>query len=320
MGYTWGETKIATIKKMFLNNDTITTADLPSMELDRKYATYLNTMASTANEALLRIMSVSRPLIKEYSLTYNIPDSIYDALTFETEAITDTDYVVELDTAHAYYFELDNSAVITIDSYDEDTEVWTTIDTITHTATKAKTYETQKGLITNEDDVLIRMTFANNGYLYNVRNIAMYILKFRTADEIFNCTPKQKYNLKTLITDFYKISSIEFEKMYNTKGAYDSDFNIQGDSVLEIDSKLQGNFIIKYEAYPDKIEDDTLDSYTFTMADEMIVLLPLYIASEVFKDDDATIATQYRNQFELGLQEVVSVDTPQEFANNSNWM
>ena len=321
MAFTWCEIQVVSVKKMFLNNTTITVDDLPFMKLDRKYQTYLDAMPLTTNEALLRLMAVSRPLIKQYTLTYNMPDDIYDALSFDTHAIVDEDYVVECEGAHSYYFELDNTATVTIESYDTSTGLWTTISTITHstTTTTVQKYEVKKGLIVNTTNKLIRMTFVHNHYLYNVRNIALYTSNFRTAAEVFNCTPKQKYNLKTLITDFYKVSSVEYESTTNSKGTYNSDYVIQGDNTMEIDSKLKGNFIIRYEAYPDKIVDTTVDTYVFTLADEMVVLLPLYIASELYKDVDTSIATQYRNQFELGLQEVLTVDEPQEFSSNSNW-
>jgi hypothetical protein len=89
---------------------------------------------------------------------------------------------------------------------------------------------------------------------------------------------------------------------------------------LIIESKLQGNFIITYKAYPDKITDDTEDEYIFTMPSEMISLLPLYIASELYKDDDVAIATAYRNQFEVGLQELKTSHEPLDFADTSGWL
>jgi len=317
---TWGEVQLAAIKKMFLTNDVLEDTDLPAMKENRKYRTYLDAMPEAANEALLRIMTVSRPLIKEYSMSYNLDDTTYDALNFDTHAITDDDYIVECDAAHSYYFELDNTAVVKIESYNETTEEWDEEDEIDHTATIAKTYETYKGLITNASDKNIRLRFVANEYFYNVRNIALYTLKFRTADEVFNCTPRQEYNLKTLISDFYKISSVEYESLDNTKGKFTSEYVIQGDNTLLIDSSIRGNFKIKYEAYPDKIQTTTLDSYVFTMADEMIALLPLYLVSETYKDDDIAIATQYRNQFELGLQEVVVMDEPLDFQDNKGYL
>ena len=98
------------------------------------------------------------------------------------------------------------------------------------------------------------------------------------------------------------------------------DHVLYGDSELHVDSTFKGNLILKYEAYPDKIDDITPDTYTFTMADEMVVLLPLYIASELYKDDDAALAVQYRNQFEVDLEKLNIFNEPEEFISHSNWL
>ena len=170
MAYTWGEIQINTIKKMFLNNVAITVADLPMMRLDRKYATYLDSMPNTVNEGLLRLMKVSRPLIKEFSINYNLPSTVYDSLAFDVVAITDTDYIKQKSNGQSYYFEVDNTCTITIEKF---TTEWEVITTITNTATDVEQkYKVYKGIITNEDNDEIRIVFKQNGYLYHVRNVA----------------------------------------------------------------------------------------------------------------------------------------------------
>lgn len=52
----------------------------------------------------------------------------------------------------------------------------------------------------------------------------------------------------------------------------------------------------------DIIEEDTSDDYEFKIPDDACVLIPLYIASQLYKDDDISQATAYRNEFEIGLQ------------------
>lgn len=321
MAYTWGEIQINTVKKMFLNNTSILVGDLPLMRTDRKYMTYLDSMPATANEALLRIMSVSRPLIKEYTYTYNLPDGIYDLLSFETYQILDSNLVIEKEKGKAYYFEIDNSCNIDVERFDIATNDWVNIEEIEYDGSgKENKFTVYKNLIENLDNEKIRIIFKGEGYLYNVRNIAVYDINFKTKEEVFNNTPKQVYKLKTLIPDFYKISSIAFTKIDGTQETFAVDYLIYGDSELHIDSRYRGNFVIKYEAYPDKIDENTQDTYVFTMADEMINLLPLYMASELYKDDDASLATQYRNQFEVSLTGFVKFDEPKEFVSTSGWL
>lgn len=317
MTYTWGEIQILAIQKMFLNNDDITTDDLTDMRADRKYKLYLNAMPAVANEGLLRLMSVGKPLIKKHTLTYNLPDEIYDYQSYETLNVINDDLEIEGNASKAYYFEINNDA--TIEVYKNISDTWTKIDTITHVSTVAGSYETYKALIDNTSDEEIKLVFKASGYIYSIRNVALYSSNFRYEEEIYDNTKKQKYDLQTLIKDFYEIVSVEYEKD-ETIGQYNSDFTLEGDNTLIIDSSLKGNFIITYKAYPTKITSTTSDAYKFTIPSEMISLLPLYIASELYKDDDISLATTWRNQFEVSLSEVKIIEEPMEFANNSNWL
>ena len=52
------------------------------------------------------------------------------------------------------------------------------------------------------------------------------------------------------------------------------------------------------------IDNDTEDDYEVELDESACVLIPLYIASELYKDDDIALATQYRNEFEAGLQDL----------------
>jgi hypothetical protein len=316
MNYTWGEIQILSIQKMFLNNVPLTVSDLTEMREDKKYKLYLNSMPSVANEGLLRLMSVGKPLIKKYTLNHNIPAELLNYQSHETYNVITEDLIVYGSSSQAYYFEIDNQASIEIQLLGDE---WTTVKTINHLPEVAGAYTVYKGLIPNTENKPARIVFNGEGFIYNVRYIALYNVKFRNEDEVFNNTLKQKYNLKELIDDFFEIVSVEYEEN-NKKGQYNSDFILEGDNTLVIDSTLKGNFIITYKAYPDKITSTTSDTYRFNMAGEMIALLPLYIASELYKDDDISLATIYRNQFETGLSQITKIEQPMEFANNSGWL
>lgn len=54
----------------------------------------------------------------------------------------------------------------------------------------------------------------------------------------------------------------------------------------------------------DKIDNSTEDTYELALPEDACVLIPLYIASQLYKDDDISQATAYRNEFEIGLQEL----------------
>lgn len=54
----------------------------------------------------------------------------------------------------------------------------------------------------------------------------------------------------------------------------------------------------------EKIESTTEDTYEIKLPEDACVLIPLYIASQLYKDDDISQATAYRNEFEVGLQDL----------------
>ena len=60
-----------------------------------------------------------------------------------------------------------------------------------------------------------------------------------------------------------------------------------------------------YKTIVDKITKDTEASYELTLPEDACVLIPLYIASQLYKDDDISQATAYRNEFEVGLQDLI---------------
>ena len=51
---------------------------------------------------------------------------------------------------------------------------------------------------------------------------------------------------------------------------------------------------------------DTPDEYDVPVEDCIAVILPLYMASQLYKDDDNGIATTYRNEFEVAREGLVS--------------
>ncbi len=52
------------------------------------------------------------------------------------------------------------------------------------------------------------------------------------------------------------------------------------------------------------ITEDTVADEEIELPEDACVLIPLYIASQLYKDDDISQATAYRNEFEVGLQDL----------------
>lgn len=205
---TWGEIELLSIQKMFLNTDTISVDDLPSMRTNKKYAIYLNAMPATANEAIRIILTRGKPYIKTYQLS-------------SSDADQDMSY------DEVYCFDLSDI----LDDYKSLERVYKGVDDY-------------KGYI-------IRF----NKYLYLPKNL---------VDE--------------------------------------------------------GSLSIGYDCYPKKITSATSDNYKIDLPLDMLNLLPLYIASELYKDDDVSLATVYRNEFEVELENLNPDADHEEFTSINGWL
>jgi hypothetical protein len=66
----------------------------------------------------------------------------------------------------------------------------------------------------------------------------------------------------------------------------------------------------------------TPDDYEMPLDPEVAALLPLYMASELYKDDDNAIATVYRNEAELGREALSNgplLPKKEKFVTDSGW-
>ena len=85
-----------------------------------------------------------------------------------------------------------------------------------------------------------------------------------------------------------------------------------------------GKWIIGYNAYPQKITQATDKDYVLDAPEDAAVLLPLYIAAELYKDEDPQTAAIYRNEFEAGREALLYRDTAKSghmcFESVSKWI
>ena len=95
---------------------------------------------------------------------------------------------------------------------------------------------------------------------------------------------------------------------------------MEDDYTLVLDDSLEGNFILKYQPYQEKITLDTSDDEEIVLPDEVAVILPLYIASQLYKDDDIAMSTMYRNEFETALENTYPKYNDLKFVSKSGWL
>lgn len=125
------------------------------------------------------------------------------------------------------------------------------------------------------------------------------------ADDLFQLKPNEIYYVDA-DGDFYKCSG----------------YQMIGDSILLLDGTKTGTYRIYYYAYPMKATAKTSGSTDMQLDPDVAVLIPLYMASQLYKDDDIAIATQYRNEFEVGRELLTrerNVNMKGKFTSVSGW-
>lgn len=113
--------------------------------------------------------------------------------------------------------------------------------------------------------------------------------------------------------DFKKIIS-DYKKLHNIISEYSVMWKMLTKNIMEINGWSQGKIEIYYEAYPELITKNTPTQQKIDLEETFTRLIPLYIAGELYKDDDLTLSTMYMNEFINNLNLMIDNDN---FINNS---
>lgn len=157
--------------------------------------------------------------------------------------------------------------------------------------------ESLKKMFLNNDDLKIDdlETYKTNKkyktYLYAMpqacNEAINYIINLIPVIKSYELTiDKERIDLSTLINDFKCVQNIITTRKWN----------IETNSVIKFD-EANGTAIIYYEANPKIIDSDTEASESIGINKDCVRYIPLYIAAELYKDDDLTLSTVYMNEF-----------------------
>lgn len=285
---TWGDIKLATLQKLFSANGT-------KIQLDTSNSEYIYAMPQTANEALELLSTSGKFIVKKYTYINRPYEPSYGIMS--DIQIADDSWSCNADGTKSYYFRSMGKLTLTIRV---NGEVIETVDL------DDDNFTAHRGLLdtTSEDDVSLTFTAE---YPAHVRNIALYPVKFEKESDVL---PYEKYiriDMKEVAEDFYQLAPNEVYQETDDDPYYIAaeQYYQEAGKYLVIPRAQAGDYTIYYRAYPGQITKDTPDAYELSIDPEVAALLPLYMASQLYKDDDNGIATSYRNEFEVG-REVLS--------------
>lgn len=146
------------------------------------------------------------------------------------------------------------------------------------------------------------MPYVANEGLKLLSTAGKYIVKSITITQDGEDEEVNKYDLSELTTDFYSFGG---NRVYYTDGENykpTTYYSTEGKSVFVLFGSIAGTWEVFYNAYPQELTKDTLGTEELIVDPEVIVLLPLYMASQLYKDDDIGLATQWRNEFEVARE------------------
>ena len=302
---TWKDIKLSTLQKMFAAEGT-------TIPQDESTVDYLAAMPYTANEALQLLSTAGKFIIKKISLFHNpIRNLVSDGM--ETCYVTDEfDKEYSAYGARSYAFQAIGYGKVFI-YVDKELKETIEIDT--------REFQPFSGMIDNTDkEVKLVVT---SDYTLAVKQVALYRDKFRDVADIPQYEEHVNYDLKSYAEDYFQLNKNEI--FYRDNGYYNrcTDFHIEGNHTLVLPRDKSGNYDIYYRAYPDEITAATEDNYELPLAPEVVPLLPLYMASQLYKDDDNGIATSYRNEFEVAFERLSNgsnVPVKEQFVSESGWI
>ena len=307
MSVTWGDIKLFTLQKIFAVTGDVVVENISTLP-------YIKSMPQVVNEALQLLSTAGKYITKSLEITQNpitniLPQSLYMMNIYSHTA----DVTYSATSAKAYYFEVDNAATIEI-SVDG-----VVTDTVNNTI-KGK-FTSYKGIIDNPLGKTVEIAFKGL-YPYSYRNIALYDANFETEADIWDYVSEKRYELKELVSDFYKLKDIVYQSGFNdVRYEKTSNFHTEGDSTLVLGGLNKGSWKVTYYAYPQQITKTTPDETILSLDPEVVVLLPLYMASELLMEENLSMALTIRNKFETA-RELLRPNTDSgtvEFISESGW-
>lgn len=306
---TWGDIKLATLQKLFSSNGTQIVADSSTSE-------YINAMPQACMEALQMLATVGKFMIKEYDIQVEQYQNLLNT-GYSQYRLCDESMEFTAKNVGTYYFEILGAVDFTliVDGVANPTETITSTDG-KFTAFKATTSGPAA------DELTLRF---DAGSPVIIKNVCMTHEYFNTEENIPQYGEYLYFRLPELIEDYYQLAEDDIYYINpSNEPSYIAANNIyqEANNTIVLRRDKPGTYRIYYKAYPEQIDLSTQDDYELPLDPEVATLLPLYMASQLYKDDDNAIATVYRNEFEVAferLQNGSNIPRKEEFVSTSGW-
>lgn len=192
-------------------------------------------------------------------------------------------------------------------------------------ATLQKMFSAEGSNIPNDEsvrDYLAGMPYAANEGLLMMCTTKKHIIKSLELNSLNGTRAGKflKYKFSELVPDFFEFAG---EVYYFDKNVYlrTHDYFTESQDVFVIPVNTAGTYTVYYHAYPEEITVSTEDDHILKIPPEVLAILPLYMASQLYKEDDNGIATSLRNEFEVAYDRITQDNSALKFEleNESGW-
>lgn len=317
---TWKDIKFTTLQKMFSISGASTTVPNDSASME-----YINAMPQACNEALQLLSTAGKFIIKEYQYVNYPYDNLLGADTFKTYQVVNDSISFAINGAKSYYFKIYGMPIScklfvgeheVKDFYPEDNEI------------DPRVFTTFKGNIEypeleEEEDSTVSIVISANSPV-SITNMCFYGVEFLTDADVPQYEKYINIKMDDVVSDFYQLAPAELYDLGLSGNDYivaDKYFQ-EADKTLVIPRSEKGIFRIHYRAYPQQITLETPDDTELALDPEVAALVPTYMASVLYKDDDLSVSTIYRNEFEVGreaLSQGALIPKREKFIPSSGW-
>lgn len=325
MAITWKDIKYTTLQKMFSITGSATTIPNDSATME-----YVNAMPQAFNEALNLLVTSGKFIIKEYHYVNYPVENLLGKNTFKTYSVVNDTLEFSHADAKSYYFKV-HGKPDSLKLYCGETEVLDFYpEPEEDEVVDYNNFRTFKGNITfpevvvaegeEEPDLTPRIIISASSPVV-IQNMCFYGCTFQNVPQYEEYI---KIKMSDVVDDFYQIAPAEIYDLGVGGNEYivaDKYFQ-EADKTLVIEREQPGIYVIHYRAYPQRLDLTTPDDMELSLDPEVAALIPLYMASQLYKDDDNAIATVYRNEFEVGrdaLSNGPMLPKREKFITSSGW-
>ena len=154
-------------------------------------------------------------------------------------------------------------------------------------------------------DFLNEMADAAN---YALRDMAtvMPILKSVEIPQEETAGSWVRYDLKVFAPDFMRLVPNRVTWTDGDEFEQGCEYRTDGPQGILLRGRGRGAYTVWYEAYPEEVTAETPDDAVFSLAPEALDLVPVYMASRIYGEEDISLAVHYLNQYQARRGELMA--------------